>query len=110
MRVKDLNISVLLDYYGELLGDRKRDVLGMYYNEDFSLAEISQIIGISRQGVRDVIKKSEADLFFYEEKLGLLRRFSALREEVDRADILCKQNSVPVELSDSIRRITDLLQ
>lgn len=110
MREKDLNIGVLLDYYGELLGERKREVLGMYYNEDFSLAEISQLIGISRQGVRDIIKKSESELLFFEEKLGLMRRISALRSEAERASALCREAGGSDELALSIEKITELLQ
>ena len=56
---KDLNISYLLDFYGDILPEKKRDVLTLYYNEDFSLSEIAEQIGISRQGVRDIIKKAE---------------------------------------------------
>ena len=71
---KNLNLGYLLDFYGELLSERKRSVMDMYYNEDFSLAEIAAEIGISRQGARDIIKKSEEELLFYEEKLGLAKK------------------------------------
>lgn len=72
---KDLNISFLLDFYGDVLSERKRTVLDYYYNDDLSLAEIAEEIGISRQGVRELIKKAEEELHFYEEKLGLATRF-----------------------------------
>ena len=81
MHEKNLNISFLLDFYGELLPDRKRSVMEMYYNEDFSLAEIADEIGISRQGVRDIIKKSEDELFFFEEKLGLSKRLKLIEDK-----------------------------
>ena len=55
-------ISLLLDFYGELLSERKQSVLALYYNEDFSLAEIAEDIGISRQGARELIKKAEEEL------------------------------------------------
>ncbi|MBQ7153009.1 MAG: HTH domain-containing protein [Clostridia bacterium] len=64
---KNLGISRLLDFYGSILTDRKRDVLELYYNEDLSLGEIADNIGISRQGVRDLIKKAEAELVSFEE-------------------------------------------
>ena len=67
---KNLNIAYLLDFYGDLLSDRKRSVMNMYYNEDLSLAEVAIEIGISRQGVRDLIKKSEEELFEYEDSLA----------------------------------------
>ena len=63
---KNLHIGYLLDFYGDMLPERKRSVMDMYYNEDLSLAEIAAEIGISRQGVRDIIKKSEDELNFYE--------------------------------------------
>ncbi len=72
---KDLKIGFLLDFYGEVLSERKRAVLDAYYNEDLSLAEIAEEIGISRQGVRELIKKAEEELHFLEEKLGLASRF-----------------------------------
>ena len=72
---KNLKMACLLDFYGEVLTDRKQSVLSMYYNEDMSLAEIADEVGISRQGVRDVIKKAEEELIFFEEKLGLYKTF-----------------------------------
>ena len=65
---KNLMIGYLLDFYGELLSGRKKDVLEMYYNEDLSLAEIAEEIGISRQGVRDVIARAEAVLTELEDR------------------------------------------
>ena len=71
---KNLELGYLLDFYGELLSERKRSVMDMYYNEDLSLAEISAEIGITRQGTRDIIKKTEEELLFFEEKLGLAKK------------------------------------
>lgn len=80
---KDFNISVLLDFYGEMLTEKQRDVIEFYYDEDLSLAEIAQNCGITRQGVRDSIKRGEAQLKFYEEKLGLVERFAKINESLD---------------------------
>lgn len=71
---KDLQFSRLLDYYGELLTDKQRDLMDLYYNEDFSLAEISEHENITRQGVRDGIKHAEQRLLEFEEKLKLAER------------------------------------
>ena len=71
---KNLLLSYLLDQYGAVLGERHRTLLDYYYNQDLSLAEIAAEIGISRQGVRDSIKKAEEELFFLEEKLHLHER------------------------------------
>ena len=59
---KDLHVSVLLDYYGAMLTEKQREVVDLYYNEDLSLAEIAEIAGITRQGVRDSIKRGEMTL------------------------------------------------
>ena len=81
---KDMKISFLLDFYGEILSERRRTVLEYYYNDDLSLSEIAQDIGISRQGVRDLIKKAEEELHFYEEKLGLAERFRNTQQCAER--------------------------
>ena len=71
---KDLGVSLLLDYYGELLSETKRRAVELYYNEDLSLAEIAEDTGVTRQGVRDSIEKAKAQLYLYEDKLGLARK------------------------------------
>lgn len=71
MFVKNLNIAYLLDFYGDVLSERVRDMLTMYYCDDLSLAEIADAVGISRQGVRQAIKKGEDELSHLEETLGL---------------------------------------
>jgi predicted DNA-binding protein YlxM (UPF0122 family) len=68
---KNLNISLLLDFYGDILTQRQNEMLNMYYNEDCSLAEIADTFSISRQGVRSVLKKAETILLDMENKLGL---------------------------------------
>jgi predicted DNA-binding protein YlxM (UPF0122 family) len=81
---KNLQLSELIDVYGELLSERQQRVLELYYNQDFSLGEIAEELGISRQGVRDSIKKAERELFFFEEKLSLAARESAVLEARER--------------------------
>lgn len=68
---KNMRLSYLLDFYGEALDDRTRKIMSYYYEDDLSLAEIADGEGISRQGVRHIIKKGEEQLAFLEEKLGL---------------------------------------
>ena len=80
---KNLKFSVLLDFYGSLLSERQSDVMDLYYNEDLSLGEIADDIGITRQGVRDAIKKSEHILTDTEEKLGLASRFNEIADTVN---------------------------
>lgn len=70
---KNMKIAYLLDFYGEALDEHVRSVMRAYYNDDLSLAEIALGEGISRQGVRHLIKKGEESLVFFEEKLGLAK-------------------------------------
>ncbi len=77
---KDLRISFLLDFYGDMLTETQREVVDAYYNEDLSLAEIAQDREITRQGVRDAIKRAEQQLLEMEERLGLARRFQDIQK------------------------------
>jgi len=79
---KNLSISVLMDFYGGLLTDKQQQALELYYDQDFSLAEIAEHMDISRQGVRDFIKRGEKQLTEFEEALGLLERFSQISGEL----------------------------
>ena len=76
-------VSLLLDFYGEMLTQKQQDCLEYYYNEDLSLSEIAENEGITRQGVRDSIKRAENQLYYMEEKLGLVKRFEKMREGLD---------------------------
>ena len=80
MNEKNLDISLLLDFYGDILTEKQRSDLELYYNDDLSLAEIAEHTQITRQGVRDSIKRGEAMLFGMEEKLGLVRKFRAWQD------------------------------
>ena len=88
---KDLSVGVLLDFYSELLTDKQRDVMDLYYNNDYSLAEIAQNLDISRQGVRDFIKRGEKQLNEFEEKLGMVSRFNAVTQCVKKIDELLNE-------------------
>ena len=77
---KDLRISFLLDFYGDMLTETQREVVHAYYNEDLSLAEIAQDREITRQGVRDAIKRAEQQLLEMEDRLGLARRFQEIQK------------------------------
>ena len=77
---KNLEISLLFDFYGDMLTEKQRDVVELYYNDDLSLSEIAENEGITRQGVRDSIKRAEAQLLEMEERLGLAKRFREMRD------------------------------
>lgn len=95
---KNLEIGVLLDFYGDVLSERKRTVLDDYYNQDLSLAEIAEDLGISRQGVRELIKKSADELLFYEERLGLVKRFRAVQAQAGSLLRMMEERQVPQEV------------
>lgn len=67
---KDLELSYLLDFYGDVLTEKQREMMEQYYNDDLSLSEISENFGITRQGVRDAVKHGEAALLELEAKVG----------------------------------------
>ena len=76
MKSNTFHMSMLFDFYGELLTDKQKELFDLYYNEDLSLTEIAEHAGISRQGVRDAIVRSEAILRETEDRLGLVKKYS----------------------------------
>lgn len=93
---KNLDITILLDFYGDMLTPKQREFLDYYYNEDLSLSEIAANVGITRQGVRDAIKRAEAQLMEMEDRLGLVKRFkdmqAGLEEIIDCATKISAEN------------------
>lgn len=88
---KNIEVSLLFDFYGELLKPSGRQAVELYYNDDLSLAEIAAQTGITRQGVRDSIKRCEQQLFDFEKKLGLLRQFQSLRQGLDDISVIARE-------------------
>ena len=81
---KDLEISFLLDFYGDMLTEKQREMVEYYYNDDLSLSEIAENQGITRQGVRDAIMRAQGQLREMEDRLGLARRFHRMRDGLSR--------------------------
>ena len=109
---KNLNICLLLDYYGNMLTQKQYEVVDFYYNEDLSLAEISEHMGITRQGVRDSIKRGEAILLETEERLGFVRRLQKTQkfkqdiiQAIDDLDDLNQRRLFSSELGERIERL-----
>ena len=109
---KDMRFAYLADFYGELLDEHTRAVIMAYYDDDLSLAEVAEGVGISRQGVRHVIKRGEEQLEFLEEKLGLMKRdgaiTGALEELADVSSALRSRGDG--ELADRIDRVVKAIQ
>ena len=72
--VKDVSIALLFDYYGGFLTEKQADIFDLFYNEDLSLSEIGEHLGITRQGVRDSLKRGEEILMGMEDKIGMMRK------------------------------------
>lgn len=83
MKNQTYRMTMLFDFYGELLTARQKEFFDLYYNEDLSLSEIAENAGISRQGVRDVIVRAETAMQEIEDKTNLIRRFEQVRAHLD---------------------------
>ncbi len=82
--MKDLHFSLLIDFYGNLLAPKMKDALELYYNEDLSLSEIAQHMNITRQGVRDNIKRGEQFLSETEQRVGFFKKYSGLEDQMEQ--------------------------
>ena len=107
---KNLELGYLLDFYGELLPERKRAVMDMYYNEDLSLAEIAAERGNSRQGARDIIKKCEEELFFFEEKLGLAQKLKKVSRQATDLMPLSSGLNISKEFQDKLAELISTVE
>ena len=103
---KKIEISMLWQIYGALLTEKQREYIDYYYNEDLSLAEIAQNDGITRQGVRDIIKKGEKKLFEYEEKLLFMKK--TMNQEKQIENILAQLNKIHEDSSD--KKVNNILE
>ena len=83
MKNQTYRMTMLFDFYGEMLTDRQKEFFDLYYNEDLSLAEIAENAGISRQGVRDVIVRAAASMQEIEDRTGIIKRFEARRPHLE---------------------------
>ena len=86
-----VELSILYDFYSELLGEHKKEIFGEYIMNDLSLGEIAQDAGISRQGVHDIIKRCSVKLRDYEKKLGLKTRFESIKTDAQLIRELTEQ-------------------
>ena len=85
---KIVQITLLFDFYGQLLTEKQIEIIDMYYNNDLSLSEIAEQQEISRQGVYDTLKRAEKTLSEYEDKLGLVNRFLQQKESLSEINTM----------------------
>jgi predicted DNA-binding protein YlxM (UPF0122 family) len=90
---KDLTYGTLLQIYGKLLTEKQQEVVGLYYDYDLSLAEISENLGISRQAVLDSLRNACDSLRNYEEKLNILAKNQYLTTEIEKLKVLTKEKN-----------------
>ena len=103
-----LEMALLFDYYGGMLTDKQRDCFDMRYNQDLSLGEIAQTLGVSRQAVNDNLSRTEALLRRMEENIGCVKRDKLIRratQEILNAAAVLDTSSDPAVL-DAAQRIT----
>ena len=105
---KNVKISMLLDTYGKLLTEKQYKLLDDYYNNDLSLSEIAENEEITRQAVRDNLKKGENNLFEYEEKLGFMKK--TIEQEENIESIISEIEKVEKNGSekDALKALTDI--
>lgn len=80
---KNVLERLLFDFYGELLTNKQKVIMDYYYNDDYNLAEIGDVVHVTRQGVYDVVKRSKAQMEAYENKLKLVERFLKSQTLID---------------------------
>lgn len=104
-------VSMLYDFYGSLLSDSRREVMALYHEDNLSLSEIADELGMTRQAVHYSLKKAETALQGYEDKLGLIAEYEKKQKLASRAlDVLERleiSESDAGELKDIIRNIAD---
>lgn len=103
---KNVKISILSELYGKLLTEKQEQFINDYYNNDLSLSEITENNNITRQAVRDILKKGEKKLFEYEEKLMFMKR--TLNQEKRIEKVLLELTKIQKEYSD--KQVANVLE
>lgn len=103
---KNVKISMLNQIYGKLLTQKQNEIIDDYYNNDLSLSEIAENNQITRQAVRDILKKGEKKLFEYEEKLQFMKR--TLNQEKRIEKVLSELTKI--QKNDSDKQIANILE
>ena len=108
---KNMRLAVLLDFYGEALDSHTKDIMKAYYEDDLSLAEIAEDEGISRQGVRHIIKKGEEQLDFFENALKLVNHNNELLKAAESLENLKNslKNNTSFDFSEEISVIDNVI-
>lgn len=110
---KNIENNLYLDFYGNLLTDKQREIMTLYYDLDISLSEIATEVGTSRQAVYDAIKVSENTMKSFEQKLGLVEKYlknrTLLLETIQKIDEMCGdvENKSLLEIKSNISKVLE---
>lgn len=109
---KNFRICILLDYYKAMLTEKQAEVIDLYYNQDLSLAEISEWMDVTRQGVRDHIKRAEESLLHLEERLHLAEKAEFEQQRLNRMRCVIEElaylNQVQIHHPQITRNVKEL--
>jgi len=105
-----VQLSILYDFYGELLSEHKKQIFEDYVLNDLSLSEIAQERGLSRQGVHDIVKRCAIQLREYEDKLGLIRKFHSIKDKVEKIKTILSNISDKGEMGSTDTKDLELIQ
>lgn len=112
--MKNLKVSYLLDFYGNLFNEKQREILEMYFQEDMSLSEIASVFDMTRQGVYDNIKRGEKEILSLEGKLNLMDTFYEISEFLDIIDANLEKGKVVTtqqydKIKESLAKIKEII-
>jgi len=108
-------LNLLFDYYGDFLTKKQKDIFELYYLNDLSLGEIAENSGITRQGVYDILRRSQDILLNFEEKLGMVKKYTCQKKEIQKILVILEELEQGLALdykqkyTDVYNRISSLL-
>lgn len=101
-----VTLSILFDFYGDLLDEHKKQIFSDYVLNDLSLSEIADETGLSRQGVHDIIKRCSKKLKEYEERLCLVKKFDVTKQKVNQMKLLSEE----IRLTKDVDKVVEIEQ
>src|SRR5690625_5448412 len=105
---KTMRLNYLFDFYQSLLNTKQQEYMSMYYLEDLSLVEISELANVSRQAIYDNIKRTEAILESYEEKLLLYEKFEKRAHLLNKLKAIVNEQHNSDEVRQLIHQLTEI--
>jgi len=111
MSADTLYMTMIFDFFGDLLTEKQREYFDLYHNDDLSLSEIAEKAGISRQGVYDIITRAEKTLTDIERKTGIVKKWRETRDSIKQAgDISLKLTDLSESGSESAKLLKELIR